>query len=186
MTDLPVRDARRRRIAEVMREHYLCTNRDEADADGNMPCRCGDWREPGAEADNENDWDSHLADAVLDALPELTAQTADRAAILREAISAAEDEARHLYDDMGQKAAAGARLVADRLRRMADETQPTTEPEPGCTHCGKTIRRITGTLTEWWVHIPGGQALCYPWQPARSTRATPKAAAGARQDGVQQ
>lgn len=135
------------------------------------------------------DWDGdqsnaeRAADAVFAVLP----PPADRAAILREAISAAEDEARHLYDDMGQKAAAGGRLVADRLRRLADEAQPTTEAQPQpCAHCGKTIRRITGTLTEWWVHIPGGQALCYPWQPARSTRATPKAAAGARQDGVQQ
>lgn len=59
----------RDRIAEALREHYLCTNRDEADADGNLPCRCGDWREPGAEADDENDWDSHLADAALAVLP---------------------------------------------------------------------------------------------------------------------
>lgn len=66
----------RDRIAEALREHYLCTNRDEADADGNLPCRCGDWREPGAEADDENDWDSHLADAALAVLP----PTADQAA----------------------------------------------------------------------------------------------------------
>ncbi|MFF1483106.1 hypothetical protein ACIGZH_01815 [Streptomyces sp. NPDC058319] len=63
------RAALRDRIAEALREHYLSTNRDEADADRNMPCRCGDWREPGAEADDENDWDTHLADAVLTVLP---------------------------------------------------------------------------------------------------------------------
>ncbi|MET9142411.1 hypothetical protein [Streptomyces sp. NPDC004042] len=62
------RAALRDRIAEALREHYLSTNRDEADADRNMPCRCGDWREPGAEADDENDWDTHLADAVLTVL----------------------------------------------------------------------------------------------------------------------
>lgn len=55
----------RQQYAAAMRMHYLCTDRNEADADGNLPCRCGDWREPGAEVDDENDWDSHLADAVL-------------------------------------------------------------------------------------------------------------------------
>jgi hypothetical protein len=63
------RTADREQLAAALREHYLCTNREEADADGNLPCRCGDWREPGAEADDENDWDSHLADAVLAVLP---------------------------------------------------------------------------------------------------------------------
>jgi hypothetical protein len=48
-----------------MREHYLVSNRDEADADGNMPCRCGDWREPGPMGSDEDDWDHHLAEAVL-------------------------------------------------------------------------------------------------------------------------
>lgn len=55
----------RQQYAAAMRMHYLCTDRNEADADGNLPCRCGDWREPGAEVDDENDWDSHLADAVM-------------------------------------------------------------------------------------------------------------------------
>ncbi|MGW0920147.1 hypothetical protein ACWD3J_14155 [Streptomyces sp. NPDC002755] len=67
----------REQIAAAMREHWLCTVRDEADADGNLPCRCGDWREPGAEADDDNDWHSHMADAVLAVLPEQT----DRAAL---------------------------------------------------------------------------------------------------------
>jgi hypothetical protein len=58
-TDNPLRE----QYAAAMREHYLITNRDEADADGNMPCRCGDWRE-GGDAD-EYDWDHHLAEAVL-------------------------------------------------------------------------------------------------------------------------
>lgn len=55
-------------IAAAMREHYLHTSREEADADGNMPCRCGDWREPGPMGSDEDDWDSHLADAVLPVL----------------------------------------------------------------------------------------------------------------------
>ena len=71
----PLEQSLRDRIAEVLREHWLCTVRDEADADGNLPCRCGDWREPGAEVDDENDWDAHLADTVLAVL---------RAASLRE------------------------------------------------------------------------------------------------------
>ncbi|MFF0512462.1 hypothetical protein [Streptomyces sp. NPDC004250] len=61
--------ALRDRIAAALREHYLSTNRDDADADRNMPCRCGDWREPGAEADDENDWDAHLAEVALTSLP---------------------------------------------------------------------------------------------------------------------
>jgi len=64
------RAALREQFAAAMREHYLSSNRDAADADRNMPCVCGDWREPGAETDDENDWDSHLADAVLAVLPE--------------------------------------------------------------------------------------------------------------------
>lgn len=55
----------RQAIAAAMREHYLADNRDVADAGGNMPCRCGDWREPGPMGADEDDWDSHLADAVL-------------------------------------------------------------------------------------------------------------------------
>lgn len=60
-----------------------------------------------------------IRDAVLAALP----APAHRTAVLREASAVARDEAVHLYDDMAQKAAAGARLAADRLSRMADEAQ---------------------------------------------------------------
>ncbi|WP_409469104.1 hypothetical protein [Streptomyces sp. HC307] len=70
--------------------------------------------------------------------------------------------------------------------RMADEAQPATETQPeSCAHCGKDILRISGTLTEWWVHDPGGHTICFPQQAASSPRATPKPAAGARQDGAQ-
>ncbi|MFI1677018.1 hypothetical protein [Streptomyces sp. NPDC020607] len=64
------------------------------------------------------------ADAVLAVLP----APADRAAVLHEAADVAHAEAAHLYDDMGQKAAAGARLVGARLSRMADEAQQTEHP----------------------------------------------------------
>jgi hypothetical protein len=57
--------ALREQYAAAMREHYLCTSRDEADADGNLPCRCGDWREPGPMGSDEDDWDSHIAAAAL-------------------------------------------------------------------------------------------------------------------------
>ena len=57
---------------------------------------------------------------------------------------------------------------------------PGARPE-SCAHCGKTIRRITGTLAEWWVHEPGGHTVCYPQQAASSARATPKPAAGLQQ-----
>ncbi|MGC5400187.1 hypothetical protein ACPXCP_31160 [Streptomyces sp. DT20] len=59
---------------------------------------------------------------------------ADRAAVLREASNVAHGEASRLYDDMGQKAAAGARMVGARLERMADEAQqPETEAHPAQT-----------------------------------------------------
>jgi hypothetical protein len=58
-------DGLREQYAAAMREHYLIANREEADADGNMPCRCGDWREPGSMGTDEEDWDHHLADAVF-------------------------------------------------------------------------------------------------------------------------
>lgn len=75
------------------------------------------------EARNTPTW-RERAEAVLPA-------PVDRADVLREAAGVAEAEAAFLYDDMGQKAAAGARYVADRLRRLADET-PQPEPD-GCT-----------------------------------------------------
>ncbi|MEU2800340.1 hypothetical protein [Streptomyces sp. NPDC007117] len=53
------------RIAAALREHYLTTDREEADADRNQPCRCGDWREGGQEQSDEDDWDAHLTDVVL-------------------------------------------------------------------------------------------------------------------------
>lgn len=169
------------RVAAALREHYLCTNRDEADADGNMPCRCGDWREPGPMGSDEDDWDAHLAEVALSVLP----PPAARAAVLLWA-------ADHLAAmDPVDAALAGQHAwkdAANELRRLAAEArqQPDTETEPeSCAHCGTAIRRITGTLTEWWVHTTGGQAMCQPWQPARSARATPQPAAGARQDGAQ-
>ncbi len=66
--------------AQAMREHYIVTNREEADADGNLPCCCGGWREPGPMGSDEDDYDSHLADAVLSVLP----APVDRSAVLRE------------------------------------------------------------------------------------------------------
>ena len=107
-------------IAAAMREHYLCTNRDEADADGNLPCRCGDWREPGAEVDDENDWHAHLADAVLAVLP----PPADRAAVL---LAEAARIRAHCPDHLDSNSADGAWISChcdvadDMLRRLAAE-----------------------------------------------------------------
>lgn len=52
--------------------------------------------------------------------------------------------------------------------------------ETGCAHCGKPVRRITGTLSAWWVHDPGGHTICHPQQAATSTRATPSPAVEAQ------
>lgn len=105
----------------------------------------------------------------------------DRAAVHAEALGKAADA---LPDaDLPFVSPMGRRQTADWLRRLAVEhgtgaqQQDVAEAEPeSCAHCGKTIRRITGTLAEWWVHVAGGQAFCYPWQPAKSPRATPKPA----------
>src|ERR1044072_141204 len=58
----PDRGELRQRVAAAMREHHLTSNRAEADADGNMPCCCGGWREPGPMGSDEDDWDTHLGD----------------------------------------------------------------------------------------------------------------------------
>lgn len=122
------------------------------------------------------------ADAVLAVLP----PPADRASADR-VRTVLETEAVVGRSALEYRGLIVAALMADEAQQQAGETPATTEAEPvSCAHCGKTVRRITGTLTAWWVHIPGGQAMCQPWQPARSTRATPKPAAGARQDGAQQ
>lgn len=102
-TDVPSPSRRaglRDNIAAALREHYLSTNREEADADGNMPCRCGDWREPGPMGSDEEDWDAHLADAALAVLyrewPWLRAEAADQAAA-----ELAVEEVRDLADELG-------------------------------------------------------------------------------------
>jgi diadenosine tetraphosphate (Ap4A) HIT family hydrolase len=73
---------------------------------------------------------------------------------------------------------------AKELGRLADETPAATEQPESCAHCGKNILRISGTLTAWWVHDPGGHTICFLQQAASSPRATPKPAVGARQDGA--
>jgi hypothetical protein len=100
--------------AQAMREHYLVTDREEADADGNLPCRCGDWREPGAEGDDENDWDSHLADAVLSVLPANTDRA--RALALLEAADLLRDA--HFRDGLS------VQEIGTALRHLADEADP--------------------------------------------------------------
>ncbi|WP_405925458.1 hypothetical protein [Streptomyces sp. NBC_00035] len=121
------RAALREQIAAAMREHYLCTDRAEADADGNLPCRCGDWREPGPMGSDEDDWDSHLADAVLAVLP----ATTDRAAVYTEvadrlAADAERGEKEGFTRIYRRSAAKQVREWADELRRVADEAQPAT------------------------------------------------------------
>jgi hypothetical protein len=85
------------------------------------------------------------------------------------------------YPDATARRALGE-LAELGLIPVAVRQEPATEPEPeSCAHCGKTIRRISGTLAEWWVHEPGGHTVCFPQQAASSPRATPKPAAGPQQ-----
>ncbi|MGA5604033.1 hypothetical protein ACPCUF_23860 [Streptomyces griseoincarnatus] len=101
----------------------------------------------------------------------------DRAAVLREAADAvarldrrklgiAADTIRDAWEEARDEAEA-------ELRRMADETATET-PSKSCAHCGQPVRRVTGTLTAWWVHDPGGNTICDPQHAASSTRATPE------------
>jgi hypothetical protein len=120
-----------------MREHWLCTVREEADADGNLPCRCGDWREPGAEVDDENDWDSHLADVALAVL----ALPVDRGAVLREAATRYEEIlANALHPEQDPRYWTAVRDITLGLRHLAAEApQPETQARP--------------TRTEWQIEL---------------------------------
>ena len=111
------RAALRDRIAEAMREHHLLTNREEADAGGNFPCRCGDWREPGPMDGDEYDWDSHLADAVLAVLP----APADRADVLRELEHRYREHARYSVHPDFQAAYTAVANDLSYLRHADDE-----------------------------------------------------------------
>ncbi|MDX2749620.1 hypothetical protein PV413_03360 [Streptomyces scabiei] len=55
-------------------------------------------------------------------------RTEVRAEALHEATTAAESEATRLYDDQGQRAAGGARAVAELLRQMTDQAQAAPVP----------------------------------------------------------
>lgn len=54
--------ANREQVAAAMRAHYIDTS--HKDPDNNYDCICGEWREG-----NDEDWDDHLAEVVLAALP---------------------------------------------------------------------------------------------------------------------
>ncbi|MFG2679221.1 hypothetical protein [Streptomyces sp. NPDC048392] len=58
--------------------------------------------------------------------------------------------------------------------RQDDETPAWARTEQ-CAHCGQPISRVTGTLTAWWVHNPGGNTICDWARAAASPRATPTA-----------
>lgn len=120
----PARADLRQQLADRMREHYLVTDQDEADADGNLPCRCGDWREPGPMGSDEDEWDAHLADAVL---PVVEAHTA--AAVRRALEDAAEEQEQAVSRLIAKRRPYGQRLAAaSDLRARADAvTSPARE-----------------------------------------------------------
>lgn len=128
---------------------------------------------------------------ALDAEAEVKRLTADRAAVLRGAADVADDEAARLYDDMGQKAAAGARLVGDRLRRMADETrsadmrawQQEWDSRPNGADVSDLIEITAGARV---VPCSGTLRNTHPphnWEPQPGME--PVRCPGARQDGAQ-
>ncbi|MET9140528.1 hypothetical protein [Streptomyces parvulus] len=146
------------------------------------------------------------AAAVLDVLPaptnhdtdtgaELTAEEAraladdlglqlyeaqDAVAFVAECCTIAEREQRPITTadvrEWLKGAQCGRQLATAELRRVAGETAATETQAESCSRCGQPIRRVTGTLTAWWVHDPGGHTACDWARAAESTRATPKAA----------
>lgn len=123
----------RDQIAAAMREHYLSSSRDEADADGNMPCRCGDWREPGPMGSDEDDWDTHLADAVL-AVPAIRALTEARDALRhaegdRDAADEATQQLRELLE-LAQDGAKGWQEECGKAVRRIERVQSAAESDP--------------------------------------------------------
>lgn len=122
--------------------------------------------------------DTLLPDAREKALAGIAAvlpAPVDQAAVLRQAISRLATRANqapaprarlHSFHDV-------AGVLTDELRRMVDEKRAAeTRPEP-CMHCGQPIRRVTGTLSAWWVHDPGGNTVCDWARAAASPRAAP-------------
>ncbi|MBM7088099.1 hypothetical protein JTP67_05935 [Streptomyces sp. S12] len=124
------------------------------------------------------------ADAVLAVLP-----TTDRAAVLRDAIDLAREEAHRLEEEVGIEAARGARCVAYLLRKRLAKEQPLrrladqAQPEPGARHVHITIRHPDPTTANT-------AALCIAdlvrGEYGDSLRLTITTDAGARQDGTQQ
>src|SRR5690606_27029673 len=123
------------------------------------------------------------ADAVLAVLP-----TTDRAAVLRDAIDLAREEAHRLEEEVGIEAARGARCVAYLLRKRLAKEQPLrrladqAQPEPGARHVHITIRHPDPTTAHTaalciadLIHAEYGDSL----NLAITTDA-------ARQDGAQQ
>jgi hypothetical protein len=108
-----------------------------------------------------------VADQVLAVLP----APADRAAVLLDAVRRIEDG--ELLPDRGLRFRRGADWVLDALRRLVAEAAGPADTVGSCAHCGKPVRRITGTLSAWWVHDPDGHTACHPEHAAASTRATP-------------
>ncbi|PVD01317.1 hypothetical protein [Streptomyces sp. CS014] len=80
------------------------------------------------------------------ATPAAPPAPADRAAVLREAA----EVARQLGDDMGQIAAPGARLVADRLRRLAGEAAAGAHQTEARTRIADALADADG-----WKWAPG-------------------------------
>lgn len=102
-----------------------------------------------------------------------------RAAVLREAADAIDAETRQAKADqvLEPDKYRPCRDASAQLRRMAVVpvvgVAADTPPAETCTHCGKPVRLIRGTLAAWWVHVPGGNTICFPQEAATSPRAEP-------------
>ena len=117
----------RDRYAEAMRAHYI--NTEERDADGHNPCVCGNWWDDTM----SEDWDAHLADAVLavrDAeLERLRGELADANTSWERVLRRATTAEQALVDSERRRAEQGiaageaierAEQAEDRLRVTAD------------------------------------------------------------------
>lgn len=145
-------DGLRERYAAAMREHYLSSNAEEADADGNMPCRCGDWRE-GGDAD-EYDWDHHLTEAVL----AVRDHRMERLVAERDMLGRDADRLRRDWVAMRERAeTAEAKLAAVRaLHQVAAGVgwNPDDDLTPGAYGDIKQACTTCGTVGEYAVRWP--------------------------------
>lgn len=118
MTDRTPTGDLRERIAEAMRAHYIG---DQTTAMGEHLCVCGEW----ADGTDTDDWDVHLADAVMHVIE------AEILAVQVDATQRADELAGRLQEAERQRDEALA--AVQRVRELHVRNVPTGD----CEHCSE-------------------------------------------------